>query len=404
MELKPGYKQTEAGGIPEDWKVIDLSNLCTLQRGFDLTEATKKTGTIPVYTSSGQSYFHNKAIVFPPGIVTGRKGILGKVFLINEPFWPHDTTLWVKDFKGNSPEFVKLVLENFHLERLDAATSVPTLNRNNLVGHLVAIPPTKSEQTAIATVLSDMDSYIESLAALITKKRLIKQGAMQELLTGKRRLPGFHQKPGYKQTEVGVIPEDWEVETLGDVCIKIQDGTHFSPTIRGEDYRYVTSKNIGFGKLDVTDVPRIDSAQHSEIYLRCDPKYGDLLLTKDGVNTGNAALNTLNEEFSMLSSVALLRFNPRVHNATYFLQQILSYNGQQRIKQEMSGNAITRLTLTKINRLKFPVCKLPEQTSIATVLSDMDSEIETLESKLSKARDLKQGMMQELLTGRIRLV
>ena len=93
------------------------------------------------------------------------------------------------------PAYVALVLQNFHLERLDAATSVPTLNRNNLAGLLIALPPTKAEQEAIAEALSDADALIESLEQLIAKKRQIKQGAMQELLTGKKRLPGLKLNP-----------------------------------------------------------------------------------------------------------------------------------------------------------------------------------------------------------------
>jgi type I restriction enzyme, S subunit len=210
-------------------------------------------------------------------------------------------------------------------------------------------------------------------------------------------------KPGYKQTEVGLLPEEWDAKALGDVCTKIQDGTHFSPAIRGGEYLYVTSKNIGFGKLDVTDAPRIDEAQHRAIYRRCDPKRGDLLLTKDGASTGNAALNTLDEEFSLLSSVALLRFDPQADDASFFLQQILSSDGQRRIKGEMSGNAITRLTLSKINRLKFPICELAEQRAIATALSDVDALLEGLDRLIAKKRDLKQAAMQQLLTGQTRL-
>lgn len=133
MEVKPEYKQTKAGLIPKGWKFCDISDLCGLQRGFDITEATRMSGKIPVYSSSGISYFHNQAKLLPPSVVTGRKGILGKVFYIEEPCWPHDTTLWVKDFKGNDPKFVYTFLTNFKLERFDASTSVPTLNRNNLV-------------------------------------------------------------------------------------------------------------------------------------------------------------------------------------------------------------------------------------------------------------------------------
>ena len=198
----------------------------------------------------------------------------------------------------------------------------------------------------------------------------------------------------YKQTEVGLIPVDWEVKSCSDLCVKIQDGTHFSPTIGGNDYLYITSKNIRFGFLDIRNVDRIDSIQHNQIYKRCDVRFGDLLLTKDGANTGNAALNTIEEEFSLLSSVAFLRFDTAKYNAEYFLQHILSDFGQQQVKEAMTGNAITRLTLAKIKKLRFPVTTSFEQTAIATALSDADALISSLEKLIAKKRNIKQGAMQ----------
>lgn len=210
-------------------------------------------------------------------------------------------------------------------------------------------------------------------------------------------------KKGYKQTEVGVIPEDWVVKTCADLCLKIQDGTHFSPKLGGTDYLYITSRNIGRGVLDISDADQIDAIQHNKIYSRCDVKKGDLLLTKDGVNTGNVAINNLNEEFSLLSSVAFLRFSLQHHEPRFFLQFILSNTGLSHIKELMSGNAITRLTLEKIRRLYFPVPTLPEQTAIATVLSDTDALVENLEKLIAKKKAIKQGTMQQLLTGKKRL-
>lgn len=208
---------------------------------------------------------------------------------------------------------------------------------------------------------------------------------------------------GYQQTDAGIIPVEWNSMPLGDLCLKIQDGTHFSPKIGGHDYLYLTSKNIRFGFIDISTAEYVDTVQHEAIYKRCDVKQGDLLLTKDGANTGNAALNTLSDQFSLLSSVAFLRFDAKKHNAAYFLQQALSPQGQRRMKDAMSGNAITRLTLEKIRKLIFPAAPLPEQNAIAEALSDADALMESLEQLIAKKRQIKQGTMQALLTGKQRL-
>jgi type I restriction enzyme, S subunit len=189
---------------------------------------------------------------------------------------------------------------------------------------------------------------------------------------------------GYKQTEVGLIPEDWDVKLGSEVFIKIQDGTHFSPKTGGNDYLYVTSKNIKYGVFDLTNVEHIDEKQHEIIYKRCDVKYGDILLTKDGANTGNAAINDLEEEFSLLSSVAVLRINNKINSVQFCLQQILSGAFQKKVQDEMSGNAITRLTLDKIKKLKFFVPSKEEQTAIANALSDTDALIQSLEKLIAK--------------------
>lgn len=210
-------------------------------------------------------------------------------------------------------------------------------------------------------------------------------------------------RTGYKQTELGVIPANWDVQTGRELFTKIQDGTHFSPKIRGTEFLYVTSKNIKFGYVDLNSAEYIDRAQHEAIYKRCDVRKNDILLTKDGANTGNAALNFLDEPFSLLSSVAFLRLDNEKHSSEYFLQQILSNEFQSYIQEEMSGNAITRLTLHKINNLKFYVPPRHEQTAIANALSDVDALIQELEKLIAKKQAIKTATMQQLLTGRTRL-
>lgn len=190
---------------------------------------------------------------------------------------------------------------------------------------------------------------------------------------------------------------------LAEVANKIQDGTHFSPRLGGGNFKYITSKNIGFGKLRLDSVDTISFEEHAKIYRRADTKFGDVLLTKDGANTGNAALNTFNEEISLLSSVAFIRANPKLAVESFILQYFLSGDGQRQITDSMAGNAITRLTLTKIKDLAVPAPNVDEQRRIGAVLGDVDSLMSSLERLIAKKRDIKQGMMQELLTGRTRL-
>jgi type I restriction enzyme, S subunit len=123
-----------------------------------------------------------------PGVVTGRSGTIGNVHFIEQDFWPHNTTLWVTNFKENDPKFIFYLLTRINLERFSTGSGVPTLNRNDVHGFAVRIPSTFEEQTAIVAVLSDMDAEIASLEERLAKTRAIKQGMMQELLTGKTRL------------------------------------------------------------------------------------------------------------------------------------------------------------------------------------------------------------------------
>lgn len=208
---------------------------------------------------------------------------------------------------------------------------------------------------------------------------------------------------GYKLTEIGVIPSDWKVINGRELFVKIQDGTHFSPKVNGGEFLYITSKNIRNGFLDLKSADYIDKCQHEKIYRRCDVTINDILITKDGANTGNVCLNPLGEPFSLLSSVAFLRLNKKHHEPKFFVQQILSATFQSTIKDEMSGNAITRLTLGKINGLKFYVPELNEQKAIAGVLSDTDELIAGLEQLIAKKQAIKTATMQQLLTGRTRL-
>jgi len=182
-----GYKQTEAGLIPEDWEVLKIKEFAPLQRGFDLPTSQLRKGGYPVVYSNGVTNYHFEFMVDGPGVVTGRSGTIGNVHYVSENYWPHNTTLWVTDFINSYPKYIYYLYKFLKLKRFETGSGVPTLNRNDLHDLKVAIPKLE-EQRAISTVLSDMDAEIAALEARRAKTQAIKQGMMQELLTGKTRL------------------------------------------------------------------------------------------------------------------------------------------------------------------------------------------------------------------------
>jgi type I restriction enzyme S subunit len=306
--------------------------------------------------------------------------------------------------KHYSTEYMLFMLDfmsaNGFLTNFVTQTSIAHLPKDKF--ETIPLPlPTFAEQEAIASALSDADAWIESLEQLIAKKRQIKQGAMQELLTGKRRLPGFEVIRGFKLTDVGEIPLNWTFASLGSIC-KIERGKFTArprndPKYYGGDIPFIQTGDVS----NSNGVIKKHSQTLNELGLRVSKRFpaGTLFITI-AANIGDIAVT----EFDTAcpdSLVAILPSNA-VHQS--WLYHELKRN-KLKFQVIASSNAQSNLNLEKITPFLIPLPPtLAEQQAIATVLSDMDTEIESLESKLAKAREIKQGMMQELLTGRIRLV
>lgn len=186
QELLTGKRRLP--GFVRKWELRALGEIAPLQRGFDLPNSRLKPGSYPVVASNGVLNHHSTFQVKGPGVVTGRSGTIGVVTFVEENFWPHNTSLWVTSFRANEPKFVFYLYARIGLERFSTGSGVPTLNRNDVHAFKVEIPVDKDEQAAIATVLSDMDTELAALESRLAKARQIKQGMMQELLTGRIRL------------------------------------------------------------------------------------------------------------------------------------------------------------------------------------------------------------------------
>ncbi len=180
--------QARLPGFHGEWQMKRLDNFSPLQRGFDLPTPQIRNGDYPVVYSNGVQNYHEKFMVKGPGVVTGRSGTIGNVHFVEKDFWPHNTALWVTHFKGNDPKFVFYLLTSIGLERFSTGSGVPTLNRNDVHEFRISVPSSPAEQSAIAEVLSDMDTELAALEQHREKTRALKQGMMQELLTGRTRL------------------------------------------------------------------------------------------------------------------------------------------------------------------------------------------------------------------------
>jgi type I restriction enzyme S subunit len=200
------------------WTNGKLQDLVFFQRGFDITQAQQTQGQVPVISSSGVTSYHNEARVRGPGVVIGRKGTLGCVHYSEVDYWPHDTTLWSKDLRGNSPRFVYFYLQTINFKRFDVGNSNPTLNRNHIHDLPALIPPLHT-QTRIAEILAAYDDLIENNRR---RMALLEEAARHLYREWFVRL----RFPGYEHTRVrGALPKGWTKTELGRITSKIGSGS-----------------------------------------------------------------------------------------------------------------------------------------------------------------------------------
>ena len=301
--------------------------------------------------------------------------------------------------KGADANFLQRVLSSPRaiaaIEDTSVGTTIINLNQGTLIGLTIQFPP-EAEQRAIATALSDVDALLGGLERLIAKKRDLKQAAMQQLLTGQTRLPGFHG--------------EWEVKTLTEVCW-FQEG----PGVRNTQFtasgvKLLSGTNIFRGALNLDTTSRFISEQEAHgAYAHFLAGEGDIVLASSGITIERlhekvAFVRAQDLPFCMNTST--IRFKPSagVLDPTFLFQFLASDGFKRPIGGQATGSAQLNFGPSHVAKVYISLPPLDEQTAIAAVLSDMDAELTALEQRREKTRALKQGMMQELLTGRARLI
>lgn len=380
-----------------DWTIKAIKDIAPLQRGFDLPLSKIEDGPFPVVYSNGIARTHKYSMAKAPGVVTGRSGTIGTIHFIDQDYWPHNTSLWVTNFKSNDPKFIYYLFQAIGFDRFASGSGVPTLNRNDAHGFVILVPNSESEQHSIAAALSDADALISGLDQLIAKKRALKQAAMQQLLTGQRRLPGFSGEWGVKRFgDVGKCLRG--VSYKGDSDLSTHDTPHTNRLLRSNN---IQDAVVVTDELQFVNAARVSTQQilNRDDILICMANGSKALVGKAG-----RFMVSDDHKYTFGAFMGCFRTNSIEANPVFVFYLFLTGRYRNYVNNLLSGSSINNLRPSSIESLDFPMPPRPEQDAIAAVLSEMDAELATLEARRDKAIALKQGMMQELLTGRIRLV
>ena len=420
-------KRTEIGLIPDDWEVKKLSEIGTFCKGSGISREESNTGDLPAirygelytthndYIKSFKSHISNEVASKSRRLKQGdllftcsgeTKEDIGKcvAFIGSERAYAGGDLLILSPTINIDSLFYGFLLNtNIAVKQKSAMAqgdAIVHISTESIGKVLVPLPPL-TEQQRIAKALSDVDALISTTEKLIQKKKNIKQGTMQNLLTGNKRLPGFGpqtKSPGYKQTELGLIPDDWEVKSLNeyidDFIVPMRDKptdlTGQIPWCRIEDFdgKYLSESKTNQG-VSLETIKKMN--------LKIFPV--NTLLVSCSANLGKCAI--VSKE--LITNQTFIGLVPNKTVNVEYLFYKMSFE-ESRLNEMATGTTISYLSREQFE--KYEITTPPteeEQTAIANVLSSMDKEIETLNTKLEKYRNLKTAMMQQLLTGKIRL-
>ena len=403
MVIPDGYKLTELGEIPEDWQCVQLGEIGKCIIGLTYSPRNvSDTGVLVLRSSNIQNgklaYQDNVFVnmVLPERVIVkkgdilicvrnGSRQLIGKCALIDQKAEGSAFGAFMSIFRTSAHDYIFYQFQSDLIQNQINETMGATINQitnKDLSGFKIPIPICVKEQKAIANVLSDTDALLTRLEQLIAKKQAIKTATMQQLLTGRTRLPQFAKHSdgtlkGHRPSELGAIPEDWQVVPFKDV-LTIKHGKNQkeveSPS--GQYPIYATGGQIGNATSFLFDKPSVLIGRKGTIDK---PRYAE---------TPFWTVDTL--FYSEIKKDFCVKFI----YYKFCMIDWMQYN-------EASG--VPSLNAHTIENVLATLPNVEEQTAIASILSDMDDELEALEQKLAKVRNIKQGMMQQLLTGRIRL-
>ena len=418
-DVPEGYKMSEVGVIPEEWEVKELEKEIDLLTGFPFHSNQYSSSGIRLLRGSnikrGVTDWSDDITEFWQKITPDLKSyslkegdiviamdgsLVGRSFArLSKKDLPALLLQRVARIRSNKidvgylKEFICSDYFTKYCDSVKTVTAIPHISPSDIKKFQIPLPPTIEEQQAIASALSDVDTLITAREQLITKKRNIKQGAMQQLLTGKKRLPGF-----------GVA---WEVRQLGEILKSAKLGGNYPNSEKETNYPLIKMGNINRGFIDLSKIEFITTgyipSENDKL------EYGDILFNTRNTLELVGKVSIWKNELPLAyynSNLMRLEFKQSEVSSNFFMNYIL--NTKQSLSQlkgfATGTTSVAAIYTRDLLKLEVPLPPFPEQQAIAQILSDMDTEIEALKQKRDKYKAIKQGMMQELLTGKTRLV
>ncbi|MFC5440025.1 restriction endonuclease subunit S [Rhodanobacter ginsenosidimutans] len=393
----------------DQWDMKTLRQLAQINYGRDAKPILDPYGTYPVYGTGESSRCGTSYLYDGDSVVLGRKGTIGRVQFVTGSFWTIDTAYFLSKFSECEPRWIYYVLSSFDLRSLNEATGVPSLAREVLYRLPVSTPP-PPEQSKIAEVLSTVDWAIAQTEALIAKQQRIKTGLMQDLLTrgidehGQLRSEATH---AFKDSPLGRIPVEWESDSIVSSMDQIMDFRGRTPKKLGLDWGgeipALSAMNVEMGKLNFQKHTNFgDENLYGRWMTHGDAKKGDVIMTTEAP-LGNVAQIPNNERYILSQRVILLRGKVGVIDNKFMRHYLSAQLFRKTMHEQSSGTTATGIQRRKLEQLLIRIPPIDEQANISAVIDGCDGEIEVATGQREKFSCLKTALMQDLLTGKVRV-
>ncbi|MFV8324264.1 restriction endonuclease subunit S, partial [Flavobacterium sp. LS2R12] len=361
-------------GFTEEWEEKMLGDVAPLQRGFDLPVDNIKKGLYPVVFSNGILKFHNAFKVKGPGVVTGRSGTIGKVNFVDNDYWPHNTSLWVTDFKGNIPKYIFYFYSKYNLERFGTGSGVPTLNRNDV--HIQKeYFPLPVEQEKIASFLSVLDQRIQTQNKIIEELDVLKNVFSQRI---------FSQELRFQDNNGSNYP-DWETKKLKEVC-------DINPKIKNipNSFYYIDLESVVSGRLlKENRILKDEAPSRAQRFL----EKNDVLFQMVRPYQKNNLFFNKDGEYVASTGYAQIRTK---QNSQFIFQYLHNQRFVDKVIERCTGTSYPAISSTDLGNIEIDYPGLAEQIKIADFLLSVDKKNDIETKLLKKLEEQKKFLLQQM--------